>query len=174
MDTSILEQALNALEFYVLREVERIVAGTGTACPVSLVNKMELCIQFNKELGMMSDTTNVEGYLDKCGYDHEFITSYINIVKNHRQENCPNEIYWDSIDNLYQAYPIDEYPKIALFEFPKEIHIAYAVCGTQCGNREFIVDGQTQVCEFCHKQMFRTEVRKYTLCENPDTESSEI
>lgn len=174
MDTSILEQALNVLEFYVLREVERLIAGTGTACPVSLVNNIELCIKFNKELGKMNDVANIEGYLDKCGYDQEFITTYMNIAKNHTRENCPNEIYWDSIDNLYQVYPKDEYPEIDSIEFPKEINISYAVCGKKCGNSEFIVDGQTQVCEYCYKQMYRTEVRKYFLCDNPDAKNREI
>lgn len=46
-------------------------------------------------------------------------------------------------------------------EFPEEVCIAYAVCGKQCGNKEFIVDGQSQVCEYCAHNMFRTEIALY-------------
>ena len=68
---------------------------------------------------------------------------------------------------FFEPYPPAEYLEHEP-EFPKEIYIAYAVCGKECGNREFIVDGQTQVCSHCHKQMFRTEVRKYTLAEDQE------
>jgi len=53
-------------------------------------------------------------------------------------------------------------------EFPKEIYIAYAVCKKDCGNREFIVDGDTQVCDICGCQMFRTEIAKYVLNDTRD------
>jgi hypothetical protein len=46
-------------------------------------------------------------------------------------------------------------------ETMKNDYIAYAVCGETCGHREFIVDSQTQVCQYCGKLMFRTEVKKY-------------
>ena len=54
-------------------------------------------------------------------------------------------------------------------EFPKEICIAYAVCTKDCGNSEFIVDGDTQVCDICGCQMFRTEIFKYVLYDEEDT-----
>jgi hypothetical protein len=68
----------------------------------------------------------------------------------------------DKIEDI-EDYDLSDYPEVKIVKFPKTIHIAYAVCGKQCGNREFIVDGQTQVCEYCGKQMFRTEVKKYKL-----------
>jgi hypothetical protein len=34
-------------------------------------------------------------------------------------------------------------------EFPGEIHVAFAVCHSNCGVREFIVDGSTQECQRC-------------------------
>jgi hypothetical protein len=46
--------------------------------------------------------------------------------------------------------------------FPKEIFVAYAVC-KKCNNNEFIVDGQTQVCDNCGELMFRTLTRRYNL-----------
>lgn len=61
----------------------------------------------------------------------------------------------------FEAYDISDYPDIKSVEFPNEIHIAYAVCGKECGNKEFIVDGQSQVCQYCGKLMFRTEVVRY-------------
>jgi hypothetical protein len=67
----------------------------------------------------------------------------------------------DGID--IQEYKLEDYPEVEDVDFPEEIYIAYAVCGKYCGNKEFIVDGQTQVCEYCGKQMFRTVVRKYVL-----------
>lgn len=68
----------------------------------------------------------------------------------------------------FEAYDLKEYPKVNSIEFPKEIYIAFAVCGKQCGNKGFIVDGQTQVCEYCGKLMFRTEVKRYVICESED------
>ena len=66
--------------------------------------------------------------------------------------------------------PLECYPEVKPedVKFPNEIYIAYAVCSKECGNREFITDGYTQVCEYCGTQMFRTEVRKYVLAENQE------
>lgn len=65
----------------------------------------------------------------------------------------------------FEAYPMEEYPDVECVEFPREVYVAYAVCGKECGTREFIVDGQTQVCQHCGKLMFRTEVKKYVLAD---------
>lgn len=61
----------------------------------------------------------------------------------------------------FEAYPIHEYPRVDQVDFPKTIDIAYAVCSVSCGNKEFIVDGQSQVCQHCGKLMFRTVVQTY-------------
>jgi len=63
----------------------------------------------------------------------------------------------------FVAYDLAEYPEVEPIEFPKEIEIAFAVCGKSCGNKEFIADGSSQVCQYCGKLMFRTEVKKYVL-----------
>ncbi|MCP4021328.1 MAG: hypothetical protein GY729_05755 [Desulfobacteraceae bacterium] len=63
----------------------------------------------------------------------------------------------------FKAYKVNEYQEVDSINFPKEIHIAYAVCAKHCGNREYIVDGQSQVCQYCGRLMFRTEVEKYVL-----------
>lgn len=63
--------------------------------------------------------------------------------------------------DLFKAYDLDEYPEVEDIDFPETLDIAYAVCGRSCGNAEFIVDGQTQVCERCGKLMFRTVVKRF-------------
>lgn len=70
------------------------------------------------------------------------------------------------------SYKIEDYPEVTSVDFPEEIYIAYAVCGKECGNREFIVDGQTQVCQHCGKLMFRTEVRRYLYDKTQKVKSS--
>ena len=63
----------------------------------------------------------------------------------------------------FGPYALEDYPDVKAVAFPEEIYVAYAVCGKQCGNREFIVDGQTQVCQRCGKLMYRTLVRRFTI-----------
>jgi hypothetical protein len=63
----------------------------------------------------------------------------------------------------FEGYSQEEYPEVTKVKFPREIYIAYAVYGKSCGNIEFIVDGQSQVCQYCGKLMFRTEIKKYLL-----------
>jgi hypothetical protein len=49
----------------------------------------------------------------------------------------------------------------AAADFPKTVHIAYAVCHPDCGTKELIVDGSTQECQRCGRLMFRTAVHEY-------------
>jgi len=44
--------------------------------------------------------------------------------------------------------------------FSQELYIAYSIC-QNCNNNEFIVSGQTQICNDCRKHLFRTLERKY-------------
>ena len=62
-------------------------------------------------------------------------------------------------------YPLSDYPKVKAksVRFPQELSIAFAVCSKKCGALQFIVDGSTQVCEYCGGLMFRTEVCEYVL-----------
>lgn len=62
-----------------------------------------------------------------------------------------------------KSYPLKAYPKVRKIDFPKSLPIAYAVCADRCGNRQFIVDGSTQVCEYCGRLMFRTLTQTYSL-----------
>jgi len=70
---------------------------------------------------------------------------------------------------VQDAYKLDDYPDVpeGSVHFPQELHVAFAVCGKECGRAEFIVDGSTQICAYCGNPMFRTEVRRYVL-QDPD------
>ena len=64
-----------------------------------------------------------------------------------------------------KSYPLDEYLEVIDEEviFPNEINIAFAVCSKECGNIEFIVDGSSQLCQYCGKMLFRTTIKKYII-----------
>ncbi len=55
-----------------------------------------------------------------------------------------------------------------MIRFPNEIAIAYAICNSNndCTNNEFIVDGQSQMCNKCGELLYRESVRNYTLKES--------
>lgn len=65
----------------------------------------------------------------------------------------------------FSSYPLDQYIKIREddISFPEEIEISLAVCSEKCGNIEFIVDGSSQVCQYCGKLMFRTATKTYAI-----------
>jgi hypothetical protein len=60
-----------------------------------------------------------------------------------------------------KAYSVREYQEPGKIEFPRELPVAFAVCSKKCGSRQFIIDGSTQVCEYCGRLMFRVEVATY-------------
>lgn len=62
-----------------------------------------------------------------------------------------------------KAYPMAQYQVPGKIAFPHELPVALAVCSKKCGARQFIVDGSTQVCEFCGRSLFRVEVATFTL-----------
>lgn len=62
-----------------------------------------------------------------------------------------------------KAYPLAQYQELGKIAFPRELPVAFAVCSKKCGARQFIVDGGTQVCEYCGRLMFRVEVATYAL-----------
>jgi hypothetical protein len=59
----------------------------------------------------------------------------------------------------WEQEPMD-YPTVTA-NFPKGVHIAYAVCHPDCGTKQLIVDGSTQECQRCGRLMFRTAVQEY-------------
>jgi hypothetical protein len=69
------------------------------------------------------------------------------------------------IDRLYPRYKLEDYPDIETAAFPKEINIAYAVCSNKCGVQQFIVEGSTQICEYCCRKMLKKRVLRYVLAE---------
>ena len=60
----------------------------------------------------------------------------------------------------YKDYWIEDINKI---RFADEIYITYAVCSKQCGHTEFLVDGSSQNCKICGKQLFRNAIYEYHL-----------
>ena len=72
----------------------------------------------------------------------------------------------DIIESLYPSYKLKDYPEVETVDFPREIIIVYAVCSKQCGNEQFIVDGSTQTCEYCYREMLKKRSRKYVLAED--------
>ena len=73
------------------------------------------------------------------------------------------EIGGDSLE--FSSYSLEDYPDVNEDDitFPKTINISYAVCSKQCGNAEFIVDGSSQVCQYCGKLMFRFFTKEYDM-----------
>lgn len=53
-----------------------------------------------------------------------------------------------------------DYPEVSE-EFPDSLVVAYAVCHSDRGTKEFIVDGSTQECQRCGRLMYRTAVKNY-------------
>ena len=62
-----------------------------------------------------------------------------------------------------KSYPLPLYQEPGKIRFPRKLTVAFAVCSKKCGARQFIVDGGTQVCEYCGRSMFRTEIATYVL-----------
>ncbi len=58
-----------------------------------------------------------------------------------------------------------DYPQVENVTFPKTLKIAYAVCHSDCGMREFIVDGSSQECQFCGGLNYRAKFAYYQLKE---------
>ena len=50
--------------------------------------------------------------------------------------------------------------------FPEKLWIAFAICTYKCKNKEFIVDGSSQVCKCCGDFLFRIKSEKYLLNDN--------
>jgi hypothetical protein len=69
--------------------------------------------------------------------------------------------FLDHVYNLqnWEAEKID-YPDVTP-AFPDSILIAYAVCHPDCGEEQLIVDGGTQECQRCGRNMFRIKSIRY-------------
>lgn len=79
----------------------------------------------------------------------------------------------DHVKNLrrWEAEILDGYPQ-TVANFPSEISVAFAVCHPTCGVRQFIVDGGTQACQRCGRNMFRLQVQTYQLSDASSRVSS--
>jgi hypothetical protein len=65
-----------------------------------------------------------------------------------------------TVEQKYRS--LEDYPEVDndTIGFPERVAVAYAVCGRDCGRAEFIVDGSTQMCQYCGRLMFRAVVRE--------------
>jgi hypothetical protein len=68
--------------------------------------------------------------------------------------------FLDHVFNL-QKWEADgaDYPSVTPV-FPDQVFVAFAVCHRDCGEEQLIVDGGTQECQRCGRNMFRVE----TIC----------
>jgi len=76
-----------------------------------------------------------------------------------------DDSYSDEVIKISNYFKLQDYPDIDpnSVEFPTEICLVYAVCRKECGNREFLIDSQTDICEYCGHHMLHTVGRKYIL-----------
>lgn len=79
--------------------------------------------------------------------------------------NCAQKSSSNEVIKISDYFKLEDYPDVApnSVEFPTEICIVYAVCRKECGNREFLIDSQTDICEYCGHHMLHTVGRKYIL-----------
>jgi hypothetical protein len=83
---------------------------------------------------------------------------------NNLNNPCDKKDFVNSLRMMSKWNDSVNYPEIrGKIKFPETIHIAYAVCNTECGAKEFIVDGGTQRCQHDGGLMFRGPVRQYRL-----------
>ncbi|WP_370677822.1 hypothetical protein [Pleomorphomonas sp. PLEO] len=84
------------------------------------------------------------------------------------------EKFLSHVRNLgaWENDPMD-YPD-ADADFPEYVYVSYAVCHTDCGTRELIVEGSTQECQTCGRLMYRVETHKYIRSPEQETHSSDI
>lgn len=73
--------------------------------------------------------------------------------------------YWRKAQ---EGFAVENYPNVESVGFPAEVWVAYAVCTHECGNKQFIIDGSTQICDCCGRVMFRTLVRRYSIAQDED------
>jgi hypothetical protein len=74
--------------------------------------------------------------------------------------------YWKKAEEGLTVHDYPDPPE-ELLVFPKEIPISFAVCSKECGKHDFIVDGGSQICEYCGKSRFRIVSRWYVLTSEP-------
>ena len=121
-------------------------------------------------------TTDYAQYCDKCNnklkrlYTLNYIKEKKNYFYNNRILVTDENKYKEVTDNEFEYIDDITYEDfrtgvVDCIGDTKEIYIALACCEKTCGNVELIVDGSTQVCPVCGKDMFRWKVKKYLLNE---------
>jgi len=74
-----------------------------------------------------------------------------------------------------QGIEISDYPEVDGddVQFPEYVPVAYAVSVKECGCAEFIVEGSTQICEYCGTLMYRVATRWYRLLSLEEEQAAE-
>jgi hypothetical protein len=80
---------IDRLEYYITKEIEKSLFGTGDKCFTALYMRLTECIDARKEIGYEPVPKNVEQLLSDYGYDELFIKEFISKVKNHSIQECP-------------------------------------------------------------------------------------
>lgn len=79
---------IDLLEYYVTKEIEHNVYGTGDICYVALYDRLAKCIHARKEIDYIP-YESVSMLLKSHGYDEEFIEKFLSKVNAHKN-NCEN------------------------------------------------------------------------------------
>jgi len=80
---------IDRLEYYITKEIEKSLYGTGDKCFTALYERLTECINARKEIGCEPIPENVEQLLSDFGYDKTFIEEFISKAKNHSSNECP-------------------------------------------------------------------------------------
>lgn len=94
-----------------------------------------------------------------CGNKEFIVDGETQVCKNYQYNHIPHNKMLDGVPvHLNFDSKLSDYPEIDpnSVHFPTEICIVYAICRKECGNREFLIDNQTDICEYCGHHMLHT------------------
>ena len=80
---------IDRLEYYITKEIEKAIYGTGDKCFTALFQRLTECINARVEVSYDSIPNSVEELLRGFGYDDNFIDNFISNAKEHKQTECP-------------------------------------------------------------------------------------
>lgn len=79
---------IDRLEYYITKEIEKAIYGSGDKCYTALYQRLTECIYARNELNYEPIYKDVEELLFDYGYDEEFIKEFIGKAMNHSQREC--------------------------------------------------------------------------------------
>lgn len=129
---------IDRLEYYLTKEIESNIGGTGDTCYVVLYDRLEKCIKARKEINY-APYKNIEALLDQSGYDEHFINKFITNAHHCKIDELKDdepvserEQMMDLIDILenYLTRKIER----SLYCSPEKYSLAYYNQLTECIN----------------------------------------